>query len=129
MIYISEDASGQSVINMNVGDDVEITIPLKTDNGETYNLGESEYLIFCVREKPIKDSPLLINIESERGSNDITISHNDTENLDPGYYSAEVQLMASDGKRITVWPKLAGNSKTSKSNRKNFCLMTEVVYN
>ena len=54
--------------------------------------------------------------------------HEDTNELSPGYYSAEVQLMTEDGKRITVWPKLVGNNKTSNSNRKNFCLMTEVVY-
>lgn len=128
MIYKSVDSNGQEVININVGDDGEITISLASDTGDPYTMASDEYLIFNVREKPTEDSELLIDIRSENGSNDIVISHNDTVNLEPGYYSAEVQLMANDGKRITVWPKLEGNNKTSKSNRKNFCLMTEVVY-
>ena len=44
-----------------------------------------------------------------------------------GMYSAEIQLMKEDGSRVTVWPKLTGGSRTSTANRKNFCLMTEVV--
>ena len=128
MIYKSIDSNGQEVININVGDDGEITISLASDTGGPYTMASDEYLIFNVREKPTEDSELLIDIRSENGSNDIVISHNDTANLEPGYYSAEVQLMANDGKRITVWPKLEGTNKTSKSNRKNFCLMTEVVY-
>ena len=128
MIYIGKDSNGQEVININVGDDGEITISLASDTGEPYTMSNDEYLIFNVREKPVEDSELLVNIRSENGSNDIVISHSDTVNLEPGYYSAEVQLMTGDNKRFTVWPKLEGNSKTSKSNRKNFCLMTEVVY-
>lgn len=128
MIYISEDSKGGSVINLTVGDDASLTIPLKLDDGTEYALGPVEYLIFNVRETPTEDSDLLIDIESEPGTNVIEFSHDDTAGLDPGYYSAEVQLMMSDGKRITVWPKLKGNERISTENRKNFCLMTEVVY-
>lgn len=128
MIYIETNKDGMSVINLTVGDDASLNITLKSDDGSEYKMSDQEYLIFSVREKPSIDSELLVNIESEKGSSEIVFAHNDTANLSPGYYSAEAQLMTEDGKRITVWPVLKGNSKTSNSNRKNFCLTTEVVY-
>jgi hypothetical protein len=128
MIYIEKANDGSSIINLTVGDDASLSIDLKTDDGEEYKMSENEYLIFSVREKPNSASELLVEIQSEGGSNEIKFAHADTADLSPGYYSAEAQLMTEDGKRITVWPMLKGNNKTSGSNRKNFCLMTEVVY-
>lgn len=128
MIYIDSKSGGGSVINLTVGDDATLEIPLKTEDGENYEMSENEYLIFSVREKPTEDSPLLIEIESDKGSNEIKISHGNTVDMNPGFYSAEVQLMTEDNKRITVWPKLEGNARVSVANRRNFCLMTEVVY-
>lgn len=122
MIYVSN-----GVINLTVGDDATLTVPLKTDDGEDYVMTAHEFLIFSVREKASLESPLLLEITSDLASNDINFAHDDTKDMAPGFYSAEVQLMTDDGKRITVWPKLEGNSRTSASNRKNFCLMTEVV--
>lgn len=127
MIYISSNSDGSSVINLTAGDDATLTVPLKTDDGEDYEMTENEYLIFSVREKATFESPLLIEIMSDEGSNEIVFSHQDTYNIAPGFYSAEIQLMTEDEKRITVWPKLIGNSRISASNRKNFCVMTEVV--
>lgn len=128
MLYINNDQNGNSVINLTVGDDATITVQLNLDDETEYEMGPNDYLIFSVRERPSEDSPLLLEIESELGSADIVFKHDDTSELAPGYYSAEVQLMPEGGKRFTVWPKLTGNSKVSQSNRKNFCLMTEVVY-
>lgn len=128
MIYISNSSDGNGVINLTVGDDASIEINLTTDDGEKYVMGDNEQLVFNVREKASEDSPLLIDLRSDFGSNEIVFSHDDTKDLSPGYYSAEVQFMTGDDKRITVWPKIEGNGKTSQSNRKNFCLMSEVVY-
>lgn len=129
MIYITNANDGSEVINLTRGDDAIISIPLHFDsNNEEYVMSENDYLVFSVREKPMEESELLIEIESARGSNTISIEHNDTADLPVGYYSAEVQLMTSEGKRITVWPTLTGNGRTNTSNRKNFCIMTEVVY-
>lgn len=127
MIYISSNSDGSSVVNLTVGDDCSLTIPLKTDDGEPYVLASDEYLIFSVKEKASPDSPLLLEVMSEKGSNDILFTHEDTKDMLPGFYSAEAQLMTSDEKRITVWPKLTGKERTNTGNRKNFCLMTEVV--
>lgn len=123
MIYVDD-----GVINLTRGDDATITVPLKQSDGTEYTLDVNEYLIFALREQPDSSSELLLEIRSNNGENIINISHSDTNELKTGFYSAEIQMMANGGKRITVWPKLTGQSRTSKSNRKNFCLMTEVVY-
>lgn len=127
MIYISKASDGSDVINLTIGDDAAFTMTMTNDAGEAYTMGEGEYLIFGVREQPTADSPLLLEIRSDYGSNVINFTHADTVNMQVGAYSAEVQLMQSMGKRYTIWPKLTGNNRTSKSNRKNFVLMTEVV--
>ena len=128
MIFIDKGSDGNKIINLTIGDDAVLEIPLKTDDGEDYEMGENEYLVFTVREKANEESPVMFELESAKGSNEIIIAHGDTKDFSPGYYSAEVQFMTEDGKRITVWPKLAGNGKISQGNRKNLCLMAEVVY-
>lgn len=126
MIYISQDGNGE-VINLTRGDDAVIEVPLTINDDVPYDMDSNDYLIFAVREVPSPESPVLLNIESEHGVNRIVFSHDDTTDMAIGFYSAEIQLMTSDGMIYTVWPKLTGNARTSKSNRKNFVLMTEVV--
>lgn len=129
MLFISEDKDGNEVINLTRGDDACLEIPMENADGESYTMGETEYLTFGVRRVPRLDSELLIDIESAPGSNRIIFSHADTADLDVGEYSAEVQLMTAEGKRITVWPLPQGRQRIKENvNRKNFCLMPEVVY-
>ena len=104
MLYITENRDGSRIINLTRGDDAVIEVPLYNDDKEEYVLGETEFLIFSVRVLPREDSDLLVNIVSVPGSNRIVIGHHDTKDLDVGVYSAEIQLMTSDNKRITVWP-------------------------
>lgn len=127
MIYISRDIYNNDVINLTRGDDATLTIPLKIEGEGVYDMGEQEYLIFAIREEPVEESEIILEIHSDLGKNLINFTHNDTNNLEVGFYSAEVQLMMSDGKRITVWPKLTDKQRISKQNRRNFCLMTEVI--
>ena len=122
MIYVEK-----GVININRGDDGALTVPLKNLDKTNYTMDSNEYLIFGVREFPTEDSELLLEIRSDLGSNIIVFNHDDTKDMEVGFYSAEVQLMTRDNKRITVWPKLSGSNRTSLKNRNNFCLMTEVV--
>ena len=126
MIYLGQDSNGD-VINLTRGDDAIIEVPLTINDDEEYEMDSNDYLIFAVRELPSPDSPVLLSIASDHGVNKIVFSHDDTKDMDIGFYSAEIQLMTSDGMIYTVWPKLTGNARTSKSNRKNFVLMTEVV--
>ena len=127
VLYISESKYGDEVINLTRGDDAAVVFPMVNMDDEPYVMGETEYLIFGLRYVPSKDSELLVNIESIPGSNRIVFCHDDTADLDIGEYSAEVQLMTSDGERITVWPKPIGRYRSREINRKNFCLMPEVV--
>ena len=129
MLYLEETRDGSIKINLTRGDDAVIEVPLQNIDEEEYILGEDEYLIFDVRAVPREDSELLIHITSVPGSSRIVFTHEDTVNLEPGQYSAEIQLMTSDGKRVTVWPKPTGKFKIKDTaNRKNFILMPEVVY-
>jgi len=122
MFYIESD-----VINLTRGDDAVMSVPITAPDGTEYTMEPGEYLIFGVRELPDESSEVLLEIESDPGSNLISFAHADTEDLDVGFYSAEIQLMTQDGQRVTVWPKLTGTNRTSIANRRNFCLMTEVV--
>ena len=123
MIYVENN-----VVNLTRGDDAVLTVPMVTQDGETYTIGEREYLIFTVRKIPSEDSPILLEIQSTPGQNIIYFRHSDTVDLDCGQYSAEIQLMATGNQRYTVWPKVNGAARyTPTTNRKNFVLMTEVV--
>ena len=122
MIYVEND-----VINLTRGDDATLTVPMTTGAGETYEMAGDEYLIFGVRQAPTEDAEVVLEVNSPPGENAIHLSHGDTSQLPVGFYSAEIQLMTSDGKRVTVWPKLTGARRISRGNRRNFCLMTEVI--
>ena len=129
MLYLEEARDGSIKINLTRGDDAAMEVPLKNRYNEEFVLGEDEYLIFDVRLIPREDSELLIHITSIPGSNRIVFTHGDTADLEVGQYSAEIQMMTSDGKRVTVWPKPTGKFKIKDTaNRKNFILMPEVVY-
>lgn len=129
MLFITEDKNGQQVINLSRGDDAALEVPLKDLNDEPFELGETESLIFDVRVLPREDSELLIHIVSVPGTTRIVFAHDDTKDLEVGPYSAEIQLMTAEKKRITIWPEPIGKQKIrDKINRKNFILMPEVVY-
>lgn len=129
MLFITEDKNGQQVINLSRGDDAALEVPLKDLNDEPFELGETESLIFDVRVLPREDSELLVHIVSVPGTTRIVFTHDDTKDLEVGPYSAEIQLMTAEKKRITIWPEPIGKQKIrDKINRKNFILMPEVVY-
>lgn len=128
MLYISESKDGTKVIHLTRGDDAILEVPIENIDKEVYNLSEEEYLIFGVRQFPNQDSELLLNIESIPGSNRIIFRHEDTEKLEIGMYSAEIQLMTERNERITIWPKPLGRYRTNERlNRRNFIIMPEVV--
>lgn len=122
MIYVEND-----VIHLTRGDDAELKVSLETYDGDGYVMEDDEYLVFGLREKPTAASELLLEIIGEPGDYYIPFTHDDTAGLSIGFYSAEIQLMQSSGQRLTIWPKLSGSKRTSSDNRRNFCLMTEVI--
>lgn len=126
MLWISKTRDGMDCVNFTRGDDAGLPITLKNGD-EAYEMDPTEYLIFGVRAKPEETSPILLSLTSEPGSNIIVFAHNDTVDMDIGEYSADVQLMTAEGMRVTVWPKLPDNRRTSTQNWRNFAITPEVV--
>ena len=110
------------------GDDEVLEVSLNAAN-EPVQMGESETLTLTVRELPSLDSPIIFTTTSVPGSNRIVISHADTAEAEYGEYSADIQLLTSDGMRKTVWPDIDADNlpKARAANLKNFILLPEVT--
>ena len=106
------------------GDDAMFRIVLKL-NGEDYTMVEGDELTLTVRASPDESSPVLAEITS--ASNVFALSHLDTVGIPAGNYSADIQLMQANGKRITVWPTITGANRTRVHNFRNFNIMPEVT--
>ena len=122
MLYVENN-----VINLTRGDDATLTVPICGIDGNLFVIGPYDYLIFGARTAPAGVGDSVLEIVGEPGESCINFTHADTADLEPGFYSAEIQLMLADGQRVTIWPKLKGNMRTAAENWKNFCIMREVV--
>lgn len=122
MLYIQND-----VINLTRGDDATMLVPICGIDGNLFVIGPEDYLIFGARTAPAGAGKSVLEIVGEPGESCINFTHADTADLEPGFYSAEIQLMLKDGQRVTIWPKLTGNRRVSEDNWCNFCIMREVV--
>lgn len=118
MLFIEDD-----VIYLTKGDDAALELNLTTGSG-AYEMNTGDVLTFTVRERPDAGSDILLEISSETSR--IAIAHADTANLSVGAYSADIQILTADGKRVTVFPKLVGANRMRISNWKNFVIMPEV---
>lgn len=135
MKTVTEIVNGKSVVSqlwMVRGDDESIIVPLYIGEGDDlaeYTMQPGDTLTLTVREMPSADSPVLLQITSAPGSNRIPIAHADTAQLDPGKYSADIQLLAQDGKRKSIWPDYdpAVSSRYKTRNMQNFVLLAEVT--
>lgn len=110
------------------GDDEVLDAALSND-GEELELRETETLTLTVRAAPIKTSPVVLSSTSAPGSTRIVINHSDTADAEPGYYSADIQLMTAEGLRKTVWPVFNEEDlpDPKPKNMKNFILLPEVT--
>lgn len=93
-----------------------------------YELKTGDLLILTVRERPNHESPVLIQIESTDGI--FTFQPEDTENVDTGVYSADIEIRRAEHptKPETLWPVLKkGRSYDGKRSYKNFVIETEVT--
>lgn len=125
-----ETIDGKSVVSkiaMYRGDSETLRVPLTLD-GEEYAMQDGDTLTMTVRETPAAESPVLIQITGAPGSNRIPIAHEDTAELEPGWYSADIQLLTAEGLRKTVWPDFAvPTGRISQKNMSNFAIMPEVT--
>lgn len=117
------------VISITKGDDAALNVDIAAGEGgeQAYEMDESDILTLTVREQPSPDFPVLISVDSLPGSNRILIRAADTEGLEPGRYSADVQLTDGNGNIYTVWPELEGSARYKVKNLKNFIIMPEVT--
>lgn len=106
------------------GDDAMFRIVLKL-NGEEYAMSDGDALTLTVRVTPEESSPILAELTTT--SDIFTLRHADTADIPAGSYSADIQLMQSDGRRTTVWPTIVGGNRTRVHNFKNFNVMPEVT--
>ena len=109
------------------GDYAELEVVIKDDEGNVYEMQEGDYLTFSMREFPEEESELLVQIHSI--TNIIVFNPSDTKNVEPGLYSADVELTTADGKKRTVWRHIPEEVKKRGQvrNWENFILMPEVT--
>ena len=113
------------IVYLTRGDDAVLAVTLTQDDGAPYEMQPGDELIFTMRDMPEAESPVLARITAQ--SPRIVIRHDDTKDIEVGAYSADVQLMTADGKRITVWPMLEILQRTRVTNWKNMVIMPEVT--
>lgn len=121
MLIIEND-----VINITKGDDGAVNVNVSV-GGEAYEMAANDILTLTVREKPEAASPALITIHGQPGSSRIVIDSGATTNLEPGKYSADIQLTTETGLKYTVWPELEGSERYKVKNWGNFVVMPEVT--
>lgn len=104
------------------GDDAELTIVVSD-----YTQQEGDTIRLTVRENSgDTDEPLL---EITNTTNVLTFEHGDTELLEVGEYTADIQIDTVDGKRYTVWPVPDAAFRSRNANYRNFIIMPEVTLN
>lgn len=112
------------------GDDEVITVPIYTGDDRTpYEMQAGDTVTLTVRREPSQDSPVLMQVTGAPGVNRIPIRHEDTAEIEPGRYSADIQLLTAEGKRHTIWPDYdpADSARDRAKNMKNFVLIAEVT--
>ena len=116
-----------NVVYITKGDDAVLEMQPVIETGAAYEMQPGDVLTLTVREQPVAESEVLMQIHSAPGSQRIVIQHDDTANVAVGRYSADIQLTTEDGKRYTLWPELEGSAQYSVKNFRNFCVMPEVT--
>ena len=119
MLFVENDQ-----VFLTRGDDAVLEVSL-TAAGKPYEMQPGDVLQFTARKLPSVDSPVLVRVQSETPR--IVLRHEDTKDLAVGQYSADVQLMTGDGKRITVWPILDADLRSRVTNWRNMIIMPEVT--
>lgn len=122
-MFLIEDSN----IYLTRGDDAELEVEPVTDAGEVYELAAGDVLTLTVRERPVTDSAVLFAVSGVAGSTRIVLRGEDTQDVDAGRYSADIQLTTADGRRYTIWPQLEGSARYTPNNFKNFIIMPEVT--
>ena len=115
------------IIAITRGDCGTINVNLRTANDENYEMDASDTLELTVRKLPSLDSPVLLHAVSAAGSNSIVLHKTDTM-IEPGCYSADIQLNHGTDCCYTIWPKIDMTCDYMPNiNRRNFIIATDVT--
>ena len=108
------------VITLTRGDSAYLNFDLTTQDGEEYPLQEGDLLRLTVRAQADSSCPVLL--EAESTDETILLKPEQTEQLEPGKYSYDVQLQTASGDVFTIL------GATGVSPRlKNFVICPEVT--
>lgn len=121
MLFIEE-----GVVYITRGDDAVLNVGITMD-GESYAMQEGDVLTLTVRGKPDDEAAVLLQAQSLPGTSEIPLVHDHTSLVEPGQYSADIQLNTQEGQRITIWPQPEGSLRYKAKNFKNFVIMPEVT--
>lgn len=115
------------VIYLTRGDYAELEVAITDGDGKPYTLAEGDVLTLSVREAPDDEAKLQFSVSS--ATDRIIINNADTAEMEPGEYSADIQLTTADGKRRTIWAHTSDDPRRRgrTGNWKNFILMPEVT--
>lgn len=123
MLYIEDD-----VIYITQNDDAVLEIDIEKSIGESFELSEGDTLTMTVRQRPETASPVLMSVSSAPGSNRIIIRGADTQDIEPGKYSFDVQINRANGERYTILPdNIPASSRSRVRNWKNFVVMPQAT--
>lgn len=84
------------------GTNYGMTVNFRVD-GVLHTMGATEYLIFNAKSK-LSDTTVVINVESQAGSNHLVFLPADTQELVAGEYVYDITFIASDGAIIKLVP-------------------------
>lgn len=130
------EITDDGVITMFRGDTValKVELPVYTASGEhteqSYEMQDGDKLVLTVRQMPSISAPVLFSTSSETSR--ILIVPSDTENVEPGQYSADIELRKADGTINTIFPlleNLPSRARKGTINWKNFVLIGDVTTN
>lgn len=115
------------VIEITRGDHRTLEVMIYDNQNELYEMQEGDLLTLTVRELPEDASPVLVQVHSI--TNIIVFDSSDTTNVEPGQYSADIELVTADGKPFTVFSHVPENKrdKGKIKNWKNFIILPEVT--
>ena len=124
MLFVEDN-----VIYLTKGDGGTLPIALKNEDNSEYELGPNDVLTLTVRMLPDKSMPALLVAKSTPGSNGLVFRSADSVNMEPGLYSADIELSDGVNDPFTVWQKVDSNPKkaTKIANWENFALLPEVT--
>ena len=117
----------KNTIYLTRGDDAALDCLLTSEDGSSYEMQPGDQVVLTVRAKPDAASPILIQAASDAGCGRVLIHSEDTRGLNPGRYSADMQLNTGDGRHYTFWPTLEGVNRYTGCNLQNFVIMPEVT--